>query len=74
MAATVRKPHGYARYDSPDGSVVERDTLQCVHCGLHWEVIPGSGRTRGWCMKCNGPHCGAAVCWVCVPAAKKYGD
>lgn len=43
-------------------------TYQCVHCGGHWEGRPGSGRTRGWCMQCNGPVCGP-VCSTCVPYA-----
>lgn len=69
-AATVRRPAGYVRVDNPDGSKVEFDTLQCVHCEKHWTVIPGSGRKRGWCLKCGGPHCGAMACWTCRPADK----
>lgn len=41
-------------------------TKQCVHCGLHWVVQPGSGKTRGFCMNCNGPVCGEK-CQECIP-------
>jgi hypothetical protein len=41
-------------------------TLQCVHCGAHWLVQPGSGKIRGWCMQCNGPFCGPQ-CAKCIP-------
>lgn len=69
----VRRPAGYIRIDG-DGPVVEHDTMQCVHCGAHWIVVPGSGRTRGWCMRCNGPHCGGQACWECIPEEVKiYG-
>jgi hypothetical protein len=67
---SVRLPHGHIIIADPDGPTVERDTLSCVHCGGHWEVIPGSGRRRGWCMKCAGPHCGAPTCWECRPYKK----
>jgi len=72
---TVRRPAGYVRIDSPDGPPVERDTLQCVHCEKHWLVMPGSGRKRGWCMRCNGPSCGAKECMECRPAdVLVYGE
>ena len=71
--ATVRRPAGYVTIVG-DGPVIERDTLQCVHCGFHWMVIPGSGRRRGWCMKCNGPSCGAEECMACRPVAELVGD
>lgn len=64
------KSDGYARIDDPDLGVIEMDTLQCVHCGFHFHVIPGSGRTRGYCMKCNGVHCGGLSCWECRPYQK----
>jgi len=68
--ATVRNPHGNALWSGPDGSL-EKDTLQCVHCDCHWNVEPGSGRKRGWCINCMGPHCGAAKCHTCVPFEAK---
>jgi len=41
-------------------------TLQCCHCGAHWEHRPGSGVVRGYCARCNGPVCGPC-CKECVP-------
>lgn len=67
---------GYIRVDNPEGPPLERDTMQCVHCEKHWIVEPGSGKHRGWCLKCNGPVCGAHFCMTtCRPAdVLIYGD
>ncbi len=67
---------GHITIVDPDKPIYERDTLQCVHCQKHWIVEPGSGRQRGWCLKCNGPLCGAQKCMTeCVPFEKKiYGE
>lgn len=44
------------------------DTLRCVHCSASWVVQPGSGKKRGWCVKCKGPLCGSPDCDdACVP-------
>jgi len=63
----------------PSGEFVERSldtgrildagqTLTCTHCGRIWQVKPGSGRERGWCLRCGGPTCGAKECTErCVP-------
>lgn len=45
-------------------------TVQCVHCGAHWEHKPGSGRTRGWCGRCKGFVCGPR-CAKCVPEERR---
>lgn len=43
-------------------------TQQCVHCGSHERVSPGSGKKRGWCMHCGGFVCGRPNCMkYCVP-------
>jgi hypothetical protein len=56
----------------PEGPPIEADTMQCAHCMKHWVVVPGSGRKRGWCLKCNAPLCGAEKCMTtCVPFEKK---
>lgn len=68
--STARKAKGYATWTYPDKKAEEKDTLQCVHCGMHWIVEPGSGIQRGWCMNCNGPHCGSQECCNCVPLEK----
>ncbi len=53
-----------------NGREQQQDTLKCVHCQRHWVVEPGSGRVRGWCRKCSGPHCGTQKCYECVPWEK----
>ena len=63
---TTLRPAGYAVITDPEKKIVEEDTVQCVHCGMHWQVRPGSGNVRGFCGKCNGPICGAR-CLECVP-------
>lgn len=50
-----------------DGRPQEHDYLQCCHCGLHFQVIPGSGTRRGFCMRCAKVTCGAEKCMACVP-------
>lgn len=72
---TVRRPNSYStRTDRETGKVEERDGLQCVHCGHHWEVIAGSGRTRGFCLLCYGPTCGAQRCVNHYPFEKQLDD
>ena len=44
---------------------VEKDTLQCVHCGRHWSVQLGSGKRRGFCSFHMGPLCGSPYCDNC---------
>ena len=47
------------------------ETLQCRHCGMHWERKPGSGTLRGYCMKCDAVLCGKPVCMSeCKPFEK----
>lgn len=60
------RPHGYISIVG-DGPIKEADTLQCCHCGGHWIVRPGSGRRRGYCMRCKAVHCGQPGCWECRP-------
>lgn len=52
-----------------DGAHVA-DTVQCVHCGGHFVMVRGSGRTRGWCANCNGIFCGPG-CSTCLPIEKR---
>jgi len=42
--------------------LAEGQTLLCAHCGLMWEVRPGSGVERGFCLKCNQPTCNLPGC------------
>jgi hypothetical protein len=68
---TARQPKGHVIITYPEGQVVERDTLQCVHCQAHWMIEPGSGKQRGWCWRCDGPTCGAPACMSrCEPWEK----
>jgi hypothetical protein len=46
-------------------------TKQCCHCGAHFISQKGSGKTRGWCMKCNAITCGEMKCCECVPFEKR---
>lgn len=64
--SSLRNPAGYVRVTS-DGASEEHDTQQCVHCGAVWEFRPGSGRTRGFCVRCMGVTCGNPACDACVP-------
>jgi hypothetical protein len=67
---TAARPSGHIIITGPGGTI-ERDTLQCCHCQKHWVVQPGSGRRRGFCLKCMKPTCGAEACQVCDPSEKK---
>ena len=50
---------------------IQRPTLQCVHCGVHWVYQPGEGKIkRGICLKCMGPTCGNKKCDGCNPYHK----
>ena len=42
-------------------------TVQCRHCGRHWQWIKGSGKRRGYCTRCGGITCGSSKCDPCVP-------
>jgi hypothetical protein len=68
-------PAGFMQIVRDDGTTLEADTMRCVHCGKHWQVVPGSGRKRGWCIKCNGPLCGKELCMKsCYPVEKRLDD
>lgn len=49
-----------------DGKQVD-STLMCCHCGTHFEVVRGSGRVRGFCLRCSDVTCGAQQCVPCAP-------
>jgi len=61
-----RRSAGHTIVSTDAGEIIEAATLQCVHCGGHWQVQPGSGKLRGFCFRCNGPVCGPG-CAECVP-------
>jgi hypothetical protein len=66
---TPRKAMGYIALSDPDlPNIVERETVMCVHCQMHWQIEPGSGKERGFCINCGGPTCGKEACeTMCVP-------
>lgn len=68
-----RKVAGYGiSIDRETGKTVdEHDSMQCCHCGHHFRVVPGSGKTRGFCMLCDGVTCGAPDCFEHFPFEKK---
>jgi hypothetical protein len=73
MRHTVSSPQGNQREFAPgDKTTAEYDLLQCCHCERWWKVVPGSGRTRGWCGKCMKPHCGGPKCWECTPNERRW--
>lgn len=67
---TATKPNGWQQISDPLLGNQEWDSLQCVHCGYHWRLIPGSRKQRGWCSKCSGPVCGPR-CAECMPVEKQ---
>lgn len=64
----MKRPYREAGAVLIDGVQVT-STLQCVHCNAHWDVQPGSGIVRGFCLKCMGPVCGPK-CVECRPFEK----
>lgn len=47
-------------------------TSQCVHCGNHEIIRPGSGAKRGFCTLCHGFLCGRQICMDnCIPFEAK---
>ena len=69
--AVLLRPGGYATVYGPDG-LKERDTITCCHCGAVSFIVPGSGKTRGFCRMCMKPTCGKKLCLTtCVPLERK---
>lgn len=48
--------------DRESGAEAGSSTLMCRHCQFHMRIVPGSGRQRGWCARCDGPLCGKQAC------------
>lgn len=71
--STVSRPNGAFIRTYEGGREVHGDSVQCVHCGMHWEWIQGSGKTSGFCYHCMGPICGPK-CQVCKPLEKQLED
>jgi len=69
---SVLKPSGHVICTPLDGSKeTQVDLVHCCHCSRLWIWEVGSGKKRGWCLKCNGITCGSELCDVCVPKEKQ---
>jgi len=66
-AKSVRNPKGTIFLDGKESA----DTMQCCHCGAHFIMVHGSGKTRGWCMNCGDLTCGKPRCNPCLPFEKR---
>lgn len=72
-----KEPFPKAKYErKPSGIILVNDvevaaTLQCCHCGKHFVSIKGSGKRRGWCLRCNKITCGNPACDPCIPFEEK---
>jgi len=54
------KPHGYIISTSGDrATTIEKDTVQCAHCGRHYSIRPKEDPTDAgsYCGRCNAPIC-----------------
>lgn len=57
-----------------DDKVVQSDTAKCCHCGRVWQWVPGSGRKRGFCMRCGAMTCGNHACDTCIPEEQQLAN
>lgn len=64
---SVLRPHSLIIVTDESGKETVTDCVQCVHCQAVMRIVKGSGRKRGFCMKCHGPTCGTEECQKCVP-------
>lgn len=56
------KPNAYFVTADGDGFKIEGEQRQCVHCQFCWTYRPGSGITRGYCLRHDGWLCGRPEC------------
>lgn len=62
---TYLQDDGYTiKTDRETGKELHGSTRQCIHCGGHFEYIPG--KIRGYCQNCDGWLCGQGPCQTCV--------
>lgn len=52
--------------DAEGGLEQHIDLIACCHCQRIFPFVKGSGRLRGWCLRCNKITCGPG-CEECVP-------
>lgn len=65
------KEDGVIITQTEGGPEVHHPTYQCCHCGLHFQSVKGSGKRRGFCMRCKRITCGHPDCGVCIPWERK---
>jgi hypothetical protein len=80
VPADIAIASGFKPEDLAEGTMVERDTMQCKHCGIPVMKNPYRTRERTFCQKCSGGY----VCDWCSIAMtepnyvhvsyKKLGD
>jgi hypothetical protein len=68
------KPDGWIEVFNPDGTSKVMETYKCCHCQKHCIVNPGTGKRRGYCMRCNRKTCGDPACDPCHPWQKKLEE
>jgi hypothetical protein len=60
---------------TPDsGPVVQTEVATCCHCQQIFEMVKGSGRKRGFCLKCMKLTCGRACCDPCLPLERMIAN
>lgn len=73
----MRNPFGNTKFEKKPGGAIILDgievahTLQCCHCNAHYVSVKGSGKRRGFCMRCMKSTCGRVECDVCIPFEEK---
>lgn len=52
--------------DRETGRTRTEGTYQCCHCARHITIQNGSGKLRGFCLRCHKVTCGRPCCDACV--------
>ncbi len=69
MNSSVRRAKGSIIIDGRQVA----DTLQCPHCGGHFQIIRAGRKQVNWpyCKNCGSLTCGLPKCHECVPIEEK---
>lgn len=51
--------------------IVSVKTRTCCHCNRVFLSVPGSGKKRGYCLRCMDSTCGNPACDACVPIEQR---
>lgn len=68
----MKRSHEHGYWEDTEGN--SGGTLCCCHCNSHFQVVPGSGKRRGFCTRCHDVTCGSEACMACVPFSKVQDD